>query len=177
MWGGRVWGAWGSSEGSGGEDSLEQQSSALALAQMLFLAQMRAKKVSQLRNCVLHHEGLYEGRLHFDFLAEDLTSCFFWEQLQFIASCPTCTIPLAQNMSLQDHTFFATNYQVSVQGMVRWSKTNFDCFFCVHLLSQRTRTGLRHSTYIYFSILLHLVAHVCTALYTHRSELLQEMRQ
>ena len=90
-----------------GEDSLEQQSSALALAQMLFLAQMRAKKVSQLRNCVLHHEGLYDGRLHFDFLAEDLTLCFFWEQLQFIASCPTCTIPLAQNMSLQDHTFFA----------------------------------------------------------------------
>ena len=80
MWGGRVWGGWGSSEGSrggAGEDSLEQQSSALALAQMLFLAQMRAKKVSQLRNCVLHHEGLYDGRLHFDFLAEDLTLCFF----------------------------------------------------------------------------------------------------
>ena len=82
----------------------------LFLAQMLFLVQMRAKKVSQLRNCVLHHEGLYDGCLHFDFLAEDLTLCFFWEQLQFIASCPTCTIPLAQNMSLQDHTFFATHY-------------------------------------------------------------------
>ena len=47
----------GALRGAGG-DSLEQQSSALALAQMLFLAQMRAKKVSQLRNCVLHHEGL-----------------------------------------------------------------------------------------------------------------------
>ena len=53
--------------------------------------------------------------------------------------------------------------------MVRWSKTNFDCFFCVHLVSQRTRTGLRHSTYIYFSKLLHMVVHVCTPLYTHRS--------
>ena len=98
MWGGRVWGGWGSSEGSkggsGGEDSLEQQSSALAFAQMLFLAQMRAKKVSQLRNCVLHHEGLYDGRLHFDFLAEDLTLCFFWELLQLLLHVPLAPFPL-----------------------------------------------------------------------------------
>ena len=98
----------GALRGAGGEWRVLWSSRVLpGLAQMLFLAQMRAKKVSQLRNCVLHHEGLYDGRLHFDFLAEDLTLCFFWEQLQFIASCPGCTIPLAQNMSLQDHTFFA----------------------------------------------------------------------
>ena len=148
-----------------GEDSLEQQSSALALAQMLFLAQMRAKKVSQLRNCVLHHEGLYDGRLHFDFLAEDLTLCFFLGAVAIYCFMSQLHhSPCTKYEFARSHFLCTLIIRFQCKGWCDGVRLTLIAFFASIFCRRGHVQGYAMVHIFTFSILLHMVAHVCTAL-------------